>query len=127
MSSPVAVAVLIAEGKGYFTAEAIVIIPVAFRRAGHRFGARHRQARRQPGRDQRRLLQCPGRNLDLRAVAALGIQPSPVIATPPVARKDLSDSGAIRSGADFKGHKVAVNVPGSIPNIFSPSSSRNIR
>ncbi len=53
--------------------------------------------------------------LDLRAVAALGFQPSPVIATPPLVRKDLWDSGAVRSGKDLRGRKVAVNVPGSTP------------
>jgi NitT/TauT family transport system substrate-binding protein len=53
--------------------------------------------------------------LDLRAVAALGYQPSPVIATPPLVRKDLWDSGAVRSGKDLRGRKVAVNVPGSTP------------
>jgi NitT/TauT family transport system substrate-binding protein len=53
--------------------------------------------------------------LDLRAVAALGSQPSPVIATPPLVRKELWDSGAIRSGKDLKGRKVAVNTPGATP------------
>ena len=53
--------------------------------------------------------------LDLRAVAAIGYQPSPVIATPPLVRKDLWDSGAIRSGKDLKGRKVAVNTPGATP------------
>lgn len=53
--------------------------------------------------------------LDLRAVAALGSQPHPVIATPPLVRKDLWDSGAIRSGKDLKGRKVAVNTPGGTP------------
>ncbi len=56
--------------------------------------------------------------LDLRAVASLGIQPLPVTATPLVARKDLWDSGAIRSGADLKGRKVAVNTPGASPEYF---------
>lgn len=56
--------------------------------------------------------------LDLRVVAALGIQPSPRVATPSIARKDLWDSGAIRSGKDFKGRKVAINVPGAIPEYF---------
>jgi NitT/TauT family transport system substrate-binding protein len=56
--------------------------------------------------------------LDLRVVAAMGIQPSPVVATPSVARKDLWDSGAIRSGKDFRGRKVAINVPGAIPEYF---------
>lgn len=53
--------------------------------------------------------------LDVRAVAALGYQPGPVIATPPLVRKELWDSGAIRSGKDLKGRKVAVNTPGSTP------------
>ena len=56
--------------------------------------------------------------LDIRIVAALGIQPSPVVATPSVVRKDLWDSGAIKSGKDFKGRKIAVNVPGAIPEYF---------
>jgi NitT/TauT family transport system substrate-binding protein len=53
--------------------------------------------------------------LDLRAVALMGYQPHPVIATPPLVRKDLWDSGAIRSGKDLKGRKVAVNTPGATP------------
>lgn len=53
--------------------------------------------------------------LDLRAVAALGYQPSPVIATPPLVRKELWDSAAIRSGKDLKGRKVGVNTPGGTP------------
>ncbi len=53
--------------------------------------------------------------LDLRAVAAMGYQPSPVIATPPLVRKELWDSGAIRSGKDLKGRKVGVNTPGATP------------
>ena len=56
--------------------------------------------------------------LDLRAVATLGIQPLPVTATPLVARKDLWDSGAIRSGKDLRGRKVAVNTPGASPEYF---------
>ncbi len=53
--------------------------------------------------------------LDLRVVAALGAQPSPVDTTPLLARKDLWDSGAIKSGKDLKGRTVAANTPGSIP------------
>jgi NitT/TauT family transport system substrate-binding protein len=51
--------------------------------------------------------------LDLRAVAALGYQPKPIIATPPLVLKGLWDSGAIRSGKDLKGRKIAVNSPGA--------------
>jgi NitT/TauT family transport system substrate-binding protein len=53
--------------------------------------------------------------LDLRAVAVLGTQPHPIIATPPLVRKDLWDNGTIRSGKDLKGRKVAVNTPGGTP------------
>lgn len=56
--------------------------------------------------------------LDLRAVASLGIQPSPVTATPLVARKDLWDTGAIKNGADLRGRTVAVNTPGASPEYF---------
>ena len=64
------------------------------------------------------LFNAEAQGLDIRVVAALGVQPSPVVATPSVARKDLWDSGAIKSGADFRGRKVAVNVPGAIPEYF---------
>ena len=64
------------------------------------------------------LFNAEGQGLDLRVVAALGVQPSPVVSTPSVARKDLWDSGAIKSGADFRGRKVAVNVPGAFPEYF---------
>ncbi|HUK59016.1 MAG TPA: ABC transporter substrate-binding protein [Stellaceae bacterium] len=56
--------------------------------------------------------------LDLRAVASLGIQPLPVTATPLIARKDLWDGGAIKSGADLRGRTVAVNTPGASPEYF---------
>jgi NitT/TauT family transport system substrate-binding protein len=61
------------------------------------------------------FLNAENRGLDLRVVAALGIQPLPVTATPLIVRKELWDSGAIRTGADLKGRKVAVNTPGAIP------------
>ena len=64
------------------------------------------------------LFNAEAQGLDIRVVAALGVQPSPVVATPSIARKDLWDSGAIKSGADFKGRKVAINVPGAIPEYF---------
>lgn len=56
--------------------------------------------------------------LDLRAVAAMGIQPSPVVSSPSIARKDLWVSGTIKSGADFRGRKVAINVPGAFPEFL---------
>lgn len=54
---------------------------------------------------------------DLRIVAALGIQ-GPVMSTQPLIRKALWDNGTIRSGKDFRGHKVAVNAPGDITSYF---------
>ncbi|HUZ73109.1 MAG TPA: ABC transporter substrate-binding protein [Stellaceae bacterium] len=106
----------IAEAKGYFAAEHIAID------SGNFSGAQDAISALATGRLDVSLgaisagfFNAQARGLDLRAVAALGIQPSPVIATPPVVRKDLWDSGAIKSGADFKGRKIAVNVPGSIP------------
>jgi NitT/TauT family transport system substrate-binding protein len=53
------------------------------------------------------------RGFDVRVVAPLSIQPGAPGTTPLVARKDLWDSGAIRSAADLKGRKVAVNAPGN--------------
>jgi NitT/TauT family transport system substrate-binding protein len=38
-----------------------------------------------------------------------------VVSSPSIARKDLWDSGAIKSGADFRGRKIAVNVQGAFP------------
>ncbi len=54
---------------------------------------------------------------DLRIVAALGVQ-GPLMATQPLVRKALWDSGTIRSGKDLKGRKVAINAPGDITEYF---------
>jgi NitT/TauT family transport system substrate-binding protein len=54
---------------------------------------------------------------DLRLVAPMGIQ-GPVMATQPLIRKTLWDSGTIRSGKDYRGHKVAINAPGDITEYF---------
>jgi ABC-type nitrate/sulfonate/bicarbonate transport system substrate-binding protein len=40
------------------------------------------------------------------------------MATPPVVRKALWDSGAIKSGKDLKGRKVTINAPGDITEYF---------
>jgi NitT/TauT family transport system substrate-binding protein len=53
------------------------------------------------------------RGFDVRVVAPLSIQPGAPGTTPLVARKDLWDAGVIRSAADLKGRKVAVNAPGN--------------
>jgi NitT/TauT family transport system substrate-binding protein len=54
---------------------------------------------------------------DLRMVASLGVQ-GPVMATQPLIRKALWDNGTIRSGKDYRGHKVAINAPGDITEYF---------
>ncbi len=54
---------------------------------------------------------------DLRVVAAMGIQ-GPVMATQPLIRKELWENGTIRSGKDYRGHKIAVNAPGDITEYF---------
>jgi NitT/TauT family transport system substrate-binding protein len=51
--------------------------------------------------------------LDARIVAPLSIQGPAPGTTPLMARKDLWDAGTIRSAADLRGRKVAVNAPGN--------------
>ncbi|HUB95135.1 MAG TPA: ABC transporter substrate-binding protein [Stellaceae bacterium] len=53
------------------------------------------------------------RGLDARVVAPMNIQPPAPGSTPLMARKDLWDSGAIRTARDLRGRKVAVNAPGN--------------
>jgi NitT/TauT family transport system substrate-binding protein len=60
---------------------------------------------------------------DLRVVAAMGIQ-GPVMATQPVIRTALYDKGTIRSGKDYRGHKVAINAPGDVTQYFLTLISR---
>lgn len=54
---------------------------------------------------------------DLRIVAPMGVQ-GPEMATQPLVRKALWDNGTIRSGKDFRGHKIAINAPGDITEYF---------
>ena len=54
---------------------------------------------------------------DLRITAALGLQ-GPLMATQPLARKELWDNGTIKSAKDLKGRKVAINAPGDITEYF---------
>jgi NitT/TauT family transport system substrate-binding protein len=63
------------------------------------------------------------RNFDMRIVAALGYQ-GPVMSTQPLIRKALWDDGSIRSGKDFRGHKVAINTPGDITEYFFTLTAR---
>jgi NitT/TauT family transport system substrate-binding protein len=54
---------------------------------------------------------------DLRITAVLGLQ-GPLMATQPLARKELWDNGTIKSAKDLKGRKVAINAPGDITEYF---------
>ncbi|HEY1503974.1 MAG TPA: ABC transporter substrate-binding protein [Stellaceae bacterium] len=54
---------------------------------------------------------------DLRIAAAMGLQ-GPLMATQPLARKELWDNGTIKSAKDLKGRKVAINAPGDITEYF---------
>ncbi len=104
----------IAEGKGYFTQEGIEITSGTFAGAQETVSALATgQLDVSMGAISAGFFNAQSQGLDLRAVAALGIQPSPVIATPPMVRTELA--GVIKTGADLKGYKVAINVPGSIP------------
>lgn len=57
------------------------------------------------------------RGFDLRVVASMGVQ-GPLMATQPLIRKALWDNGTIRSGKDYRGHKIAINAPGDITEYF---------
>ena len=63
------------------------------------------------------------RGFDMRVVAAMGVQ-GPVMATQPLIRKALWDDGSVRSGKDFRGHKVAINAPGDITEYFFTLTAR---
>jgi NitT/TauT family transport system substrate-binding protein len=53
------------------------------------------------------------RGIDARVVAPMNIQPPAPGSTPLMVRKDLWDSGAVRTATDLRGRKVAVNAPGN--------------
>jgi NitT/TauT family transport system substrate-binding protein len=54
---------------------------------------------------------------EVRIAAVMGLQ-GPLMATQPLARKDLWDNGTIKSAKDLKGRKVAINAPGDITEYF---------
>jgi NitT/TauT family transport system substrate-binding protein len=53
------------------------------------------------------------RGIDARIVAPMNLQPPAPGSTPVVVRKDLWETGAIRTAHDLKGRKIAVNAPGN--------------
>ena len=109
----------VAEAKGYLAAEHIAVDASTYRGAQDAVAALATgQMDVSLGAINAGFFNAANQNLDLRAVATLGIQPLPVTATPLLARKDLWDSGAIKSGADLRGRMVAVNTPGASPEYF---------
>jgi NitT/TauT family transport system substrate-binding protein len=58
------------------------------------------------------LFNAAARGLDVRVVSSLAVLAPPWTITPFVVRKELFDSGQIRTGKDLAGRRVAVNTPG---------------
>ena len=52
------------------------------------------------------------RGLDLKIVGSMAVHPAPTTVIPLLIRKDLWDSGQIRSGKDLKGKVISTNSPG---------------
>jgi NitT/TauT family transport system substrate-binding protein len=108
----------IAEGKGYFEKEGIkvdagnvrsaldAIAPIATGRLDGTMGAATAG-----------FFNAGHQGFDMRIVAALGLQ-GPLMATQPLVRKELWDSGTIKSSKDLKGRKVAINAPGDVTEYF---------
>jgi NitT/TauT family transport system substrate-binding protein len=108
----------IAVGKGYFAKEGITvdagnvrsaldtIAPMATGRLDGSMGAATAG-----------FFNAGHQGFDMRIVAVLGIQ-GHLMATQPLARKDLWDNGTIKSAKDLKGRKVAINAPGDITEYF---------
>lgn len=53
------------------------------------------------------------RGLGFKIVASMGVHPAPTTTIPLMIRKDLWDSGEVRSGKDLKGRPVSTNAPGA--------------
>ena len=108
----------IAMGKGYFAKEGIqidsgnvrsaldTIAPMATGRLDGSMGAATAG-----------FFNAAHQGFDMRIVAVLGLQ-GHLMATQPLARKDLWDNGTIKSAKDLKGRKVTINAPGDITEYF---------
>ena len=108
----------IATGKGYFAKEGIkvdagnvrsaldTIAPMATGRLDGSMGAATAG-----------FFNAAHQGFDMRIVAVMGLQ-GPLMATQPLARKELWDNGTIKSAKDLKGRKVAINAPGDITEYF---------
>jgi NitT/TauT family transport system substrate-binding protein len=108
----------IAMGKGYFAKEGIqidsgnvrsaldTIAPMATGRLDGSMGAATAG-----------FFNAAHQGFDMRIAAVMGLQ-GPLMATQPLARKELWDNGTIKSAKDLKGRKVAINAPGDITEYF---------
>jgi NitT/TauT family transport system substrate-binding protein len=108
----------IAVGKGYFAKEGVqidsgnvrsaldTIAPMATGRLDGSMGAATAG-----------FFNAAHQGFDMRIVAVMGLQ-GPLMATQPLARKELWDNGTIKSAKDLKGRKVAINAPGDITEYF---------
>lgn len=108
----------IAMGKGYFAKEGIqidsgnvrsaldTIAPMATGRLDGSMGAATAG-----------FFNAAHQGFDMRIAAVMGLQ-GPLMATQPLARKDLWDNGTIKSAKDLRGRKIGINAPGDITEYF---------
>jgi NitT/TauT family transport system substrate-binding protein len=108
----------IAIGKGYFAKEGIKIDSGNVRSALDAIGPMATgRLDAAMGAATAGFFNAAHQGFDLRIAAALGVQ-GPLMATQPLARKDLWDNGTIKSAKDLKGRKIAINAPGDITEYF---------
>ena len=108
----------IAMGKGYFAKEGVKIDSGNVRSALDAIGPMATgRLDAAMGAATAGFFNAAHQGFDLRIVAAMGLQ-GPLMATQPLARKELWDNGTIKSAKDLKGRKVAINAPGDITEYF---------
>ncbi|HWE73207.1 MAG TPA: ABC transporter substrate-binding protein [Stellaceae bacterium] len=108
----------IAMGKGYFTQENIKIDVGNVRSALDAIGPMATgKLDAAMGAATAGFFNAAHQGFDLRIAAAMGLQ-GKLMATQPLARKELWDNGTIKSAKDLKGRKVAINAPGDITEYF---------
>ncbi len=108
----------VADARGYFTAEHIAIDTSGFRGSNDAVSALATgQLDGTMGAMSAGFFNAANRGLDMRIVASLGINPD-VSATPLMVRTDLVNAGTIKTGADLRGRRVAVNTPGGPVEYF---------
>ena len=108
----------IATGKGYFAKEGIKIESGNVRSALDAIGPMATgRLDAAMGAATAGFFNAAHQGFDLRIAAVMGLQ-GPLMATQPLARKELWDNGTIKSAKDLKGRKVAINAPGDITEYF---------